>query len=102
MGQISRDIGVRFTKKTITTHKIDPDTDETREFLLEDLAYSQALEKFAYVGGAIPAPIDEPRGNFHRRPLFHRWLQTGDVGYRAPRSTPTISNMFTGAIPSQL
>lgn len=70
MGQISRDIGVRFTKKTITTHKIDPDTDETREFLLEDLAYSQALRKFAYVEGAIPAPIDEPRGNFTGDPYF--------------------------------
>jgi len=70
MGQISRDIGVRFTKKTITTHKIDPDTDETREFLLEDLAYSQALAKFAYVEGAIPAPIDEPRGNFTGDPYF--------------------------------
>ena len=43
IGQISRDIGVRFTKKTITTHKIDPDVDETREFLLENLAASQAL-----------------------------------------------------------
>ena len=70
MGQISRDIGVRFSKKTITTHKIDPDTDETREFLLEDLAYSQAIEKFAYVEGAIPAPIDEPRGNFTGDPYF--------------------------------
>lgn len=70
MGQVSRDIGVHFTKKTITTHKIDPDTDETREFLLENLAYAQALEKFAYVEGAIPAPIDEPRGNFTGDPYF--------------------------------
>ena len=70
LGQISRDIGVRFTKKTVTTHKIDPDTDETREFLLEDLAYSQALAKFAYVEGAIPAPMDNPRGNFTGDPYF--------------------------------
>jgi hypothetical protein len=70
MGQISRDIGVRFTKKTITTHKIDPDTDETREFLLENLAYAQALKKFGYVEGAIPAAIDEPRGNFTGDPYF--------------------------------
>ena len=70
LGQISRDIGVHFTKKTITTHKIDPDTDETREFLLEDLAYSQAVAKFAYVEGVIPAPIDAPRGNFTGDPYF--------------------------------
>jgi hypothetical protein len=37
VGQISRDIGVRFTLKTIVTHKIDPDVDETRDYLLQDL-----------------------------------------------------------------
>ena len=70
IGQISRDIGVRFTSKTITTHKIDPDVDETREFLLENLAYAQALDKFAYVGGVGLAPIDEPRGNLTGDPYF--------------------------------
>jgi len=70
IGQISRDIGVRFTKKTITTHKIDPDVDETREFLLENLAYSQALSKFAYVEGVGAAPIEEPRGNLTGDPYF--------------------------------
>jgi len=70
VGQISRDIGVRFTPKTITTHKIDPDVDETREFLIENLAYNQVLEKFAYVGGVGAAPIDAPRGNLTGDPYF--------------------------------
>ncbi len=70
LGQISRDIGIRFTTKTITTHKIDPDVDETREFLLEDLAYSQSLRKLAYVEGVGAAPIDEPRGNLTGDPYF--------------------------------
>jgi hypothetical protein len=70
IGQISRDIGVRFTKKTITTHKIDPDVDETREFLLENLAYSQALQKYAYVEGVGAAPMDQPRGNLTGDPYF--------------------------------
>jgi hypothetical protein len=70
MGQISRDIGVRFTKKTITTHKIDPDVDETREGLLENLAYSQALAKVAYLGGVGAAPIDQPRANLTGDPYF--------------------------------
>ncbi|MDH3638846.1 MAG: LssY C-terminal domain-containing protein [Gammaproteobacteria bacterium] len=69
-GQISRDIGVRFTAKTITTHKIDPDVDETREFLLEDLAYAQGLTKFGYVEGVGAAPIDAPRGNLTGDPYF--------------------------------
>lgn len=70
LGQISRDIGVRFTKKTITTHKIDPDVDETREFLLENLVYAQALQKFAYLGGVGEAPMDQPRGNLTGDPYF--------------------------------
>ena len=70
IGQISRDIGVRFTKKTITTHKIDPDVDETREFLVENLAYHQVLAKLAYVGGVVAAPIDDPRGNLTGDPYF--------------------------------
>ncbi len=43
IGQISRDIGVKFTLKspTISTHVIDPDVDEARRYFAEDLAYSQ-------------------------------------------------------------
>jgi len=63
IGQISRDIGVRFTLRTVTTHKIDPDVDEAREFLLEDLAYSHGLMKNAYVKGVGPASIGAPRQN---------------------------------------
>jgi hypothetical protein len=70
IGQISRDIGVRFTWRTITTHKIDPDVDETREFLVEDMAYSEALIRLAYVGGVGPAPYNQPRGNLTGDPYF--------------------------------
>jgi hypothetical protein len=70
IGQISRDIGVRFTRKTITTHKIDPDVDETREFLLEDLAYSQSLKKTGYLKGVGEVPISQPRGNLTGDPWF--------------------------------
>jgi hypothetical protein len=70
VGQISRDIGVRFTTKTIVTHKIDPDVDETRDFLIQDLWYSRVLAKFAYVRGVGAAPISEPRTNLTGDPYF--------------------------------
>lgn len=70
IGQISRDIGVRFTTKTITTHKIDPNVDETREFLLENLAYAQSVKKFGYVGGVGKVPRDQPKGNLTGDPWF--------------------------------
>ena len=70
IGQISRDIGVRFTRRTITTHKIDPDVDETREFLLENLADSQGLKAIGYVEGVGAAPLDSPRENLTGDPYF--------------------------------
>ena len=70
IGQISRDIGVRFTWKTITTHKIDPNVDETREYLLEDLAYAQSVTGYGYVRGVGRAPFDAPRGNLTGDPYF--------------------------------
>lgn len=76
VGQISRDIGVRFTWKTIVTHKIDPDVDETRDYLIQDLWYSRGLEKFAYVKGVGKAPISAPRANLTGDPYF-------TDGYRA-------------------
>ncbi|UCH48766.1 MAG: LssY C-terminal domain-containing protein [Betaproteobacteria bacterium] len=85
IGQISRDIGVRLTWKTITTHKIDPDVDETREYLLEDFAYAQSLEKLGYVKGVGAAPYDEPRGNLTGDPYFTDGLRV--VLFVAPEPT---------------
>jgi hypothetical protein len=76
IGQISRDIGVHLTRKTIVTHKIDPDVDETRSYLLQDLAYSQGLSKLAYAKGVGAADISTPRGNLTGDPYF-------TDGYRA-------------------
>ena len=76
IGQISRDIGVRFTKKTITTHKIDPDVDETRSYLVQDIWYSQGLAKFALVEGVGAAPIESPRQNLTGDPYFTDGLRS--------------------------
>jgi hypothetical protein len=65
VGQISRDIGSRFTTKssTLTTHRIDPDVDETRANLVQDFIYSQALAAIARAKGVGAAPRSEPRTN---------------------------------------
>ena len=65
VGQISRDIGVKFTLKspTISTHVIDPDTDEARRYLVEDLLYSQTLKKIGFVKGVGSSSKAEPQLN---------------------------------------
>ncbi len=41
-----------------------------REFLIEDLAYSQALSGFSYVSGVGPADYDKPRANLTGDPYY--------------------------------
>ena len=65
VGQISRDIGVRLTTKSwyLTTHKIDPQVDADRNYLLQDLVATGFVRGFAVVGGVGAAPISAPRPN---------------------------------------
>lgn len=72
VGQISRDIGTRLTIHSLylTTHKIDPDVDEARTALLEDMAYSQSLVKLGLVKGVGPASKENPRVNLTTDPYY--------------------------------
>jgi LssY-like putative type I secretion system component LssY len=65
VGQVSRDIGVRFTLDTwnLTTHRIDPHVDDTREYLVADLFHSRLVTKVAYVKGSPAATLASPRKN---------------------------------------
>jgi hypothetical protein len=71
-GQVSRDIGVRFTLKTwnLTTHRIDPDVDEARDYVLEDLLEAERVEQVGYVAGVGPCERGSPRHNLTGDPYF--------------------------------
>lgn len=70
VGQISRDIGVKFQKRTITTHAIDPYVDHTRDGLMGDLAYSEGLSGVAYVEGSRESTEDETYYNLTPDPYY--------------------------------
>ena len=72
IGAISRDIGVYFTTRawSLTTHAIDPDLDDAREALAEDLVLSQAVNTFGYVSGVGAAPRENPHRNLMRAPYW--------------------------------
>ncbi len=65
VGGMSRDIGVRMTTKAwnLTTHEIDPDIDEAREYLAEDLATAGRVATFGYIDGVGYASKDDPMHN---------------------------------------
>jgi len=72
VGQISRDIGVRLTESspTFTTHAIDPDVDEARDYLLQDLLRSGVVQRYGMVGGVGAAPVGAPRSNLTGDPYY--------------------------------
>jgi hypothetical protein len=92
IGQVSRDIGVRLTGQTwnLTTHKIAPDVDFDRAYLLQDLLMSGFVERYGYMAGVGAAPASAPRTNL-----------TGDSYYTdGLRAIVFLSNQTTpfGAI----
>jgi hypothetical protein len=72
IGQISRDIGVRFTWRTwnLTTHRIDSDVDEARDYVVEDLIHIGRLEMIGYVDGVGPCDQAAPRRNLTGDPYY--------------------------------
>ena len=72
IGQVSRDIGVRLTDQTwnLTTHKIAPDVDFDRAYLLQDLLMSGFVERYGYVEGVGAASTSAPRPNLTGDPYY--------------------------------
>lgn len=72
VGQISRDIGVRFTTQVwnLTTHRVDPDVDESRDYVVEDLLRAQHVEAVGYVDGVGACEADRPKHNLTGDPYF--------------------------------
>ena len=92
VGQISRDIGSRLTihSPTLTTHKIDPDVDEARDALAEDMAYSHNLAKIGAAKGVGAAPESAPRENLTTDPYYTDGRRLLLVFDRKPRSIADI------------
>jgi hypothetical protein len=77
IGQVSRDIGVRLTDQTwnLTTHKIGPDVDFDRGYLLQDLLMSGFVERYGFVDGVREATMSAPRTNLTGDPYYTDGLQ---------------------------
>jgi hypothetical protein len=72
VGQISRDIGVRFAANAplFVTHTIEPDVDGARNYLVQDLLNSEYLRALAWAKGVGQVPQDHPRENLTGDPYF--------------------------------
>ena len=72
VGQVSRDIGVRLTWRTwnLTTHRIDPDVDEARDYVMEDLFEAGRIIAGGYVEGVGACFKESPRHNLTGDPYY--------------------------------
>ncbi len=72
MGQISRDIGVKLSGRfwPPTTHVIDPDMDDARFYVLQELVDDGAVSHFGYVRAIAPAMVSLPHRNAEDDPYF--------------------------------
>jgi len=72
VGTITRDIGIYFTTKAwnLTTHAIDPDVDESRDALAEELLQSQATDRFGFAAGVGKATPEAPHRNLINAPWW--------------------------------
>ncbi|MGA7869616.1 MAG: LssY C-terminal domain-containing protein [Candidatus Binatus sp.] len=91
IGQVSRDIGVRLTPKTwnLTTHQIDPNVDEARDYVLDDLLASRRVSRLGFVPGVEPTPAMAPRHNLTGDPYFTDGMRAFAILSRS-RKTPTF------------
>lgn len=88
IGQVSRDIGVRLTSQTwnLTTHKIAPDVDFDRAYMLQDVLLSGLVERYGYVDGVGAAPASAPRTNLTGDPFYTDGLRA--VIFLSNETTP--------------
>lgn len=88
VGQISRDIGVKVTTRspTLTTHVIDPDVDESRDYLLQDMLMTSNVARWGYAAGVGAADPAQPRTNLTGDPYFTDGRRAVIFVSRSPRA----------------
>jgi len=91
LGSTTRDIGTDVDKvKDFLTKKIDPDLNETRAFLAEDMLVSQSVNKIGFIGMQSPSDSDNPNSNINNQ----KWWSDGMVLVLHFEDTPnTLSDI---------
>jgi len=86
VGSTTRDIGTDVNKiKDFLTKKIDPDLNETRSYLAEDMVLSQNVNKVGWIRTLEPTTEDNPNKNYKKQ----TWWSDGLVLVLLFDETPT-------------
>ena len=71
MGQVTNFVGQRtYIEQVFLGAHLDPDVDDARGFLLQNIWYSQGLQAFAWSNVGESISIDQPATDFNGNPFF--------------------------------
>jgi len=89
VGQISRDIGTKLTTQSwsFTTHRISPEVDQDRYYLLQDLLLTGEASRFGFARGVGLSSPTNPRTNLGFDPYVTDGLRV--VVFLGPRQYVT-------------
>jgi hypothetical protein len=88
VGQISRDIGTKLTTQTwsFTTHRISPEVDQDRYYVLQDLLLTGEAYRFGFASGVGVSTPAAPRTNLGYDPYLTDGLRL--VVFLGPQQAP--------------
>jgi hypothetical protein len=71
LGQVTNFVGQRtYIENVFFGAHLDPDVDDARGFLLQNIWYSQGLQSFAWSNAGKSIPFDQPGTDFNDNPFF--------------------------------
>jgi hypothetical protein len=85
IGQISRDVALSWSWRSFVGHEVDPDVDEARNYLAQDMLRSQGLARWGWAKGVGAAPPARPSLTADGSPFFTDglrlvlWLEEGPI-----------------------
>ena len=90
IGQISRDVGVKFTTKawSLTTHRIGAYVDQERDYVLQDLLLTGFVDRFGYAKGVGESTPENAHVNLTDDPYYTDGLRL--VVFLGPEPHPPL------------
>ena len=71
LGQVTNFVGQRsYIEKVFFGAHLDPDVDDARVFLMQNIWYSQGLQSYAWSNAGKPIPVDQPGTDLYGNPFF--------------------------------
>jgi len=102
LGQITNFVGQRsYIEKVFFDAHLDPDVDDARDFLLQNIWYSQGLQSFAWSNAGESIPFDQPGTDFNGNPFFTDGFRAVLWFSGAPNSLLDTARLNWGEEPGQ-